>query len=198
MNYVKTVILCITVGCLSFSQSQAQSNSNSIFNSILKKVVDTNTGIGDISGKWNYEGSACNFESTNILKKAGGAVAAGQVEKKFDDYLSKVGIREGAGEFTFNADKTYSAVLGKAKFNGDYTIDESTNTITLTYLKGVAKINASVDKSDNQIKLLFDADNLLKLLKFVSSATNNSTLKAVTAITNSYDGIQLGFELRKQ
>ncbi|SFK35497.1 protein of unknown function [Porphyromonadaceae bacterium KH3CP3RA] len=198
MKYVRTVILCITVGCLSFPQSQAQSNSKSILNNVLNKVVESNTGVGDITGRWLYQGAACNFKSSNILKQAGGAVAASQVEKQFDEYLTKLGIREGAGEFTFNADKTYSAILGKAKLNGDYTLDESSNTVTLTYLKGVAKINASVAKSDNHLKLLFDADNLLKLLKVVSSATNNSTLKAITAITDTYDGVQLGFDLQKQ
>lgn len=198
MKYVTTVILYITMGCLSFSQSQAQSNSKSILNNVLNKVVESNTGIGDITGRWMYQGSACNFESTNILKQAGGAVAASQVEKQFDEYLTKLGIREGTGEFTFNTDKTYSAILGKTKLNGNYTLDESSNTITLTYLKGVGKINASVAKSDNHLKLLFDADNLLKLLKVVSSATNNSTLKAITAITDTYDGVQLGFDLQKQ
>jgi hypothetical protein len=164
----------------------------------LDKVVESNTGVRDIAGRWIYQGAACNFESDNILKQAGGAVAAGQVEKQADEYLAKLGIKKGAGEFTFNADKTYSAILGKTKLNGNYTLDESSNTVTLTYLKGAGRINASVVKSDNHLKLLFDADNLLKLLKTVSSATNNSTLKAITAITDAYEGVQLGFDLQKQ
>ena len=198
MKLLTTAILCITVGCLSFSQSSAQSNSKSIISSVLNKVVASNTGIGDIDGNWIYQGAACHFESDNILKQAGGAVAANQVEREFDEYLSKVGIRKGAGAFIFNADKTYSATLGRTKLNGNYTIDESSKTITLTYLKGVAKINASVAKSGNHLNLLFDADNLLKLLKLVGSATNNTTLKAVTTFTNAYDGVQLGFDLQKK
>lgn len=198
MNFFKTAVLCITVGYFSIFQSQAQSNSKSTFNNLLNKVVESRTGTIDITGRWTYQGAACSFESSNILKQAGGAVAANQLEKQFDEYLTKMGIREGAGEFTFNVDSTYAAILGKTKLNGDYTLDESNKTITLTYLRGVAKINASVVKSGNRLQLLFDADSLLRFLKIVSATTNNSTLKAVTAITDQYDGVLLGFDLQKQ
>jgi hypothetical protein len=197
MKFIKTIVVCIAVGCLSLSQLQAQSKSKSILNNVLNKVMESNT-VSDISGKWIYQGSACNFESSNILQRAGGAVAAAQVEKQFDEYLAKLGIRRGIGEFVFNADKTYSASLGKAKMNGEYSLDEAAGTITLTYLNGVGQIHASVAKSNNHLKLLFDADNLLKFLKAVSAKTNNSTLKAIVAITDTYDGLQLGIDLQKQ
>lgn len=198
MKFLKTAVLCIAIGSLSIFQSYAQSDSKSKFNSFLNKVAESRTGTFDITGRWTYKGAACSFESGNILKKAGGAVASNQLEKQFDEYLSKLGITEGAGEFTFNADSTYSAILGKAKLNGDYTLDESNKTITLTYLKGMAKIDASVVKSGNSLQLLFDADSILRLLKIISVTTNNNTLKAVTAITDQYDGVQLGFDLQKQ
>jgi hypothetical protein len=199
MNLIKTAVVCIAVGCFSFSQLQAQSKSKSksILNSVLNKVVESNKA-GDITGKWMYQGAACNFESDNILQRMGGAVAAGQVEKQFDEYLAKLGIKAGAGTFVFNADKTYSASLGKAKMSGEYALNEATGIITLTYLNGAAEIHAAIAKSNNEMKLLFDADNLLKFLKAASSTTNNSTLKAIVAITDAYDGVQLGINLKKQ
>ncbi|WP_294082641.1 DUF4923 family protein [Proteiniphilum sp. UBA5384] len=198
MKFFSTAVLCVTVGCLSIFQSQAQSNSKSTFNNLLNKVVESRTGTFDISGRWTYQGAACSFESDNILKKTGGAVAANQLEKQFDEYLTKMGISEGAGEFTFNADSTYSAILGKAKLSGDYTLDESNKTITLSYLKGIAKIDASVVKSGNNLQLLFDADSILRLLKIISVTTNNNMLKAISSITDQYDGMLLGFDLQKQ
>lgn len=198
MNFFKTAVLCIAMGFLSIFQSYAQSDSKSKLNNFLNKVVESKAGTIDITGRWTYQGAACSFESSNILKQAGGAVAANQLEKQFDEYLTKLGVSEGAGEFTFNADSTYSAILGKARLSGDYTLDESSKTVTLTYLKGMGKIDASVAKSGNHLKLLFDADSILRLLKIVSVTTNNNTLKAITAITDTYDGVQLGFDLQKQ
>lgn len=179
--------------------SQAQSSSKSILNNILNKVTQSSdVKAEDLTGKWNYQGSACNFESSNILNKMGGTVAASQVENQFDNYLSKIGVKEGVGVFSFNSDHTYTADLGKVNLSGDYTLNESSKEITLTYLKGMAKVNGTVEKSGNNLKLLFDADNLLKLLKTASSVTDNSTLKAITSITDTYDGVQLGFDLQKE
>lgn len=178
---------------------QAQSSSRSILNNIVNKVTQSSDiKVEDLTGTWNYQGSACNFESSNILNKVGGTVAASQVESQFDNYLSKIGVKKGVGEFTFNSDNTYTANLGKVNLNGDYTLNESSKEITLTYLKGAAKVNGTVEKSGNNLQLLFDADNLLKLLKTVSSVTDNSTLKVITTITDTYDGVQLGFDLQKQ
>jgi len=46
-------------------------------------------------GTWNYKGTACKFETENLLKKAGGAVVATQVEKQFNEYCNKLGIKDG-------------------------------------------------------------------------------------------------------
>lgn len=193
MKFVKTAILCLIVSGLSITQSQAQSMFKDIFNKVTKSA----TVSKDITGRWTYQGSACSFKSDNILKQAGSVVAADQIEKQFDEYLSKVGIHKGVGEFIFNKDKSYKANLGKVKFNGNYTLNESATTITLTYME-MAKINASIERSGNSIKLLFDADSLLKLLKTVSSVSGNSTMKAISSIADAYDGVQLGFDLQKQ
>lgn len=198
MKFFSTAVLCIAIGCLSIFQSQAQSDSRSILNGFLNKIVESSTGTFDITGRWTYKGAACSFKSDNILKKAGGAVASNQLEKQFDEYLSKLGITEGAGEFTFNADSTYSAILGKTRLSGDYALDKSNKTITLSYLKGMAKIDASIIKSGNSLQLLFDADSILRLLKIISTTTNSSALKTISAITDQYDGVQLGFDLQKQ
>ena len=41
----------------------------------------------------SYKGSAVEFESENLLMKAGGAAAATMAENKLDEQLSKVGIK---------------------------------------------------------------------------------------------------------
>ncbi|HBX46714.1 DUF4923 family protein [Limibacterium fermenti] len=197
----KNIRISIILGIILLSPlflTHAQSSGKSIINSVLNKVTQTSkVQPQDLTGEWNYQGSACHFESNNILKNMGGAVAAEQVENQFDNYLSKIGIGVGTCKFAFSNGNTYNANLGKMPLNGKYTVEEATKQITLTY-KGMAKIHGTVKKSGNNLQLLFDADNLLKLLKIASSMTNDSKLKAITTFTDMYDGLQLGFDLKKQ
>ena len=68
-----------------------------------------------MTGTWTYSGSAVEFESDNLLMKAGGAAAATMAENKLNEQLSKVGIKEGQMSFTFNADSTFTSTVGKRK-----------------------------------------------------------------------------------
>ena len=45
--------------------------------------------------------------------------------------------------------------------------------------------------------LLFNSDKLLKLISFISSKSSNTTLNAISSLADSYDGMMLGFELKK-
>ena len=49
-------------------------------------------------------------------------------------------------------------------------------------------------------ELLFDADRFLSLLKTVLSVAGNksTTISAISNLSNSYDGLQLGFKLSRK
>ena len=51
--------------------------------------------------------------------------------------------------------------------------------------------------SGNELTLLFNADKLLKFLSTVSSISSNTTLKAINKLASEYDGMMLGFDLKK-
>ena len=86
--------------------SHAQSIKDLFNKENIEKAVNAVTGksTADMTGTWSYTGSAIEFESDNLLQKAGGAVAATAAEKKLDEQLAKVGIKAGQMSFTFNAD----------------------------------------------------------------------------------------------
>jgi hypothetical protein len=46
--------------------------------------------------------------------------------------------------------------------------------------------------------LLFDADKLLKILAFMGGKSTNTTLKTVSSIAKTYDGMLLGFDMKKK
>lgn len=77
------------------SNSHAQSIKDLFNKENIEKAVNAVTGksTADMTGTWSYTGSAIEFESDNLLQKAGGAVAATAAEKKLDEQLAKVGIK---------------------------------------------------------------------------------------------------------
>lgn len=63
---------------------QAQSWKDLFNKDNIEKVVNAVTGNQtiDMTGTWTYSGSAIEFESDNLLQKAGGAAAAGRCRKE--------------------------------------------------------------------------------------------------------------------
>lgn len=172
------------------TNSQAQSWKDLLNKDNISKVVNAMTGT------WNYKGSAVEFESENLLMKAGGAAAATMAENKLDEQLSKVGIKAGQMNFTFNADSTFTSTVGKKTLKGTYSYDASAKQVDLKFLK-LLNLHAKVNCSSSSLELLFNSDKLLKLLAFIGSKSNSTALKTVSSLADNYDGMMLGFELSK-
>lgn len=163
------------------SNSHAQSIKDLFNKENIEKAVNAVTGksTADMTGTWSYTGSAIEFESDNLLQKAGGAVAATAAEKKLDEQLAKVGIK-----------------AGQKSMKGSYSYDASTQKVNLKFAKLIG-MNAKVNATSTTMDLLFESDKLLKLITFLSSKSSNSTLKSIGSLANSYDGMMLGFSLQK-
>ena len=181
------------------SSSRAQSLKDLFNKEKIEKVVNAVTGKSTASmvGTWTYTGSAIEFESDNLLQKAGGSVAANAAENKLNEQLAKVGIKEGQMSFTFNADSTFTAKVGAKSLKGTYSYDASTQQASLKFMK-LIPLNAKVNCTSTNMDLLFNSDKLLKLVALISSKSSNSTLKTIGSLANSYDGMMLGFALKKE
>ena len=153
------------------------------------QVVEAVKGSGSVNmvGSWTYSGSSIEFESDNVLSKAGGSVAARAVEKKLDEYLTKAGIKAGNTTFTFAQDSTVTVAWNGKEKKGTYSYNASTQKVTL-------KLTAKSDELD----LLFEADNLLKLITYLTSKSGNTTLQSISALAKNYDGMLLGLALKKE
>jgi histidine ammonia-lyase len=99
--------------------------------------------------------------------------------------------------FTFNADNTYTASIKGRVIQGTYALDVANKKLTLTYLNGLGTITPQIAKTGNKMSLLYDADKLLKFLTTISAVSNNSTLKSLSTLLESYDGMLIGWELQK-
>ena len=175
--------------------SQAQSLKDLLNKENIEKAVNAITGksTASMEGTWTYAGSAIEFESDNLLQKA----AANAAENKLNEQLARVGIKEGQMSFTFNADSTFTAKVGAKSIKGTYSYDASTQNASLKFMK-LIPLNAKINCTSANMDLLFNSDKLLKLITLISSKSNNNTLKTIGSLANSYDGMMLGFALKKE
>lgn len=193
------------LACTGF-QMEAQSLKDLLNKDNIKKVVETVVDKLDvipenITGTWEYTGAAVKFTSDNTLMSAASELAAGQVEEKLDEYLQKIGLRQGAFSYTFNADSTFTTVFNKMKFPGAYSFSPEADTIELDYgrsekLKGFT-IKTQVTVGLDSMELLFNADKIIEFIGKISSSSGDSKLKALSSLISQYDGMKIGFELTR-
>jgi hypothetical protein len=197
----KLHILIATIVILFSSSTFAQKSGKNNNANVLSKVWDKVSSAlpqKELTGTWDFKSTACMFETENLLKKAGGAVVATQVEKKFNEYCEKTGIQKENTQFVFNTDSTYTARLGKLKFSGDYSINPETKQISLSYMRGLGKLDATPVISGKNMKLMFDADGFLKLMKTLSMFTKDNSIEILAAMADMYDGMLLGFDMNRK
>lgn len=201
MNKMKRLVFWhVFVAALLLAPNCMAQSLKDLFNKDnIEKAVNAVTGQNnaDLQGKWAYSGSAIEFESDNFLQKAGGSVAAGAAEKKLNGQLAKVGIKEGQMSFTFNADSTFTARVGLKNMKGTYSYESESQKLNLKFGR-LLNVSAKVNCTSGNMDLLFNADKLLKLITLISSKSNNTTLKAISSLAGSYDGMMLGFSMKKE
>ncbi len=196
--------LFITLAIINFllvsNISRAQSLKDLFNNEKISNIINTvtnNKSLTDISGTWDYIGSAIKLESDNKLMEIGGSAAMTVAENQLDDQLNKIGITNGQMSFTFNADSTFTNTIGKHTLKGTYNYNSSEQKIELKYMS-IIPLNANIDYTSETLKLLFKSDKLLQLLSFIANKSNNNSLKAIGSLAETYEGMQVGFKLKKQ
>lgn len=169
----------------------------SILSGVAKAVVGNKaTTASSIIGTWTYSGPECQFESEDLLAKAGGEMAAKEVEEKMIAVYNKVGMNN--IRYTFNEDGTYSYQMKKRTVTGSYVFDDAAKTITMTGKLGLKTV-AYVTVTGNDMSMVFKADKLMSILKTITGAASkvNSTAATINSVAEAYDGLMLGFELKK-
>jgi len=194
------LIACLLLIISSSIKAQNISIGDILNSKTLGGIADAVTGSSttslDITGTWKYKGTSCALQSEDVVKKIGAAVATSAMEKKMDSQCSKVGIKAGACNFTFNKDGSFITTVGKKSYYGTYTFDKSNGSMVLNYLQ-LMNMNATVAANGSDISLLFEASKLMKLLSYLSKASTKSSIKTISALLNQYDGAKVGFKLGK-
>ncbi len=204
---MKKSILMVFAALMLHANSFAQSN---ILEGILNKVSENASTIGDALGSvigtgkvsqkdlyatWRYSKPGCAFTTENLLAKAGGEIASSKIEAQLATYYKKVGFSKSNTYFTFNEDGTFKAKIDGKSWSGTYKLDEKTQVIQLKGL--LLSMQGHVTKNVSGISLLFESKKLLTLLQTLSKLSSSTSLKTIGELSKNYDGVRIGFELKK-
>lgn len=149
----------------------------------------------NLVGTWKYSGPAIILESNNTLAQIGGKAVASTASSKVAKELQKLGIKAGAVSFTFSSDKKFTAsTSGKKKISGTWTCTEKQITLKVVGLSAI-KVNSQM--SGGKLQMVMNSTLLLKLASAAGTKVNNSTIKTLSTLASSYDGMQVGMEFAK-
>ena len=178
------------------STTSGTSTGSSAIDGLLNLVVGSvKLSESDIVGTWNYSEPACAFTSENLLAKAGGSVAAETVNGKLLPAYKSAGIKSDNTYFTFDSNKKVSAKIKGVPLNGSYTFDSSSSTIKMKFT--LITLTAYLTRTTNGMSFTFESKKILTLLQTIAKVSGNSTLKTVGDLSKSYDGIRIGFDMKK-
>jgi len=203
----KTIATCLTALLVAAGVASCGTNSNlgqvlstigsgGTIGNIFRSVIGMDkVSAQQLIGTWGYAGPGCAFTSENLLAKAGGEVAATRIEQELAPYYTKIGITGANTGITFNNDGTFSAVVAGRKFGGQYVFDEAEAKITLKAL--LFSINCFAKREVGGISILFESKKLLTVLQTMAALSGNDTAQKISELSKNYDGVRLGFDMKK-
>ena len=166
-----------------------------ILGSVLGQFYDTTTKTA-LVGNWTYDEPAIQFESENLLKKAGGAVASQGVADKLSPYFEMRGFKPGSISINLREDNTCTYMIGGESIDGTYEFDDTNKKLTLkTPFFPLPAAYLSV--VGDQMAMTFDSSKLLNMVQVVSQFSNQPNLNAISNLADSYDGMKTGFTFKK-
>ena len=173
----------------------AMTNGTGVVNAISSVIGLDKVKAQNLIATWKYSGPGCAFTSKNLLAKAGGEVAAVQIEQKLLPYYQQVKISDSNTYITFNENGTFSSKIAGTPFSGNYTFDEASQKITLKGL--LLSVNCYAKKEANGISILFEAKKLLTVLQTMSAMSGNKDLQTIGDLSKNYDGVRVGFDMKQ-
>ena len=195
---MKKLICIIVLFCAISVQGNAQSLED-ILSGVVKQVVgDKATTEASLIGTWDYVGPDCQLKGDDLLKNIGGDAAGVEVEKKMAPIYEKAGLN--TIQYTFNEDKTCSYTIKGKKVEGTYEFDPEAKTVTIKAGRLKVKTVAYVVTLGSNMSFVFDADKIFSVVKTITGVTSglNASASTINKLLEEFDGMMVGFELKKQ
>lgn len=173
----------------------AATNANTVGN-ILSSVIGIEKPTqSQIIGTWKYDQPGVAFTSENLLAKAGGEVAASELRNKLKVQYQRFGFTSSNTRLTLNKDNTFTGEVDGKALSGTYTYEPNSCKLTLKTL--LFSLPCYVKGSTTGMSFLFESKKLLTLLQTAAALSGNSNIQAIGQISQNYDGIRMGFDMKK-
>ena len=170
-------------------------NVNTVGNVLSSVLGIDKPSERDLIGTWRYSEPGVAFTSDNTLAKAGGEVAAAQAKAKLTESYKTIGLKHDNTQLTFNSDNTFSGrILGRS-LSGTWTYDNSNQKIMMKTLLFTIPVYAK--RTTTGMSYLMESKKLLTILQTISALSGNSTVQTVGDLSKNYDGIRMGFEMKR-
>lgn len=195
---MKKLVCIIALLCAVAVQADAQ-DLKGILSGVAKAVVgDKATTAASLVGTWDYVGPDCQLKGGDVLTNIGGGAAGEEVEEKVEAIYNKAGLN--TIQFTFNEDNTCSYTVKGKKVEGTYEFDADAKTVTIKAGKLGVKVTAHIVTLGSNMSFVFDADKILSVVKTITGVASkiNSSAATINALASKFDGMMIGFELKKQ
>lgn len=177
------------------------SNNGGGVGDILGSVIEgvftkSNLTLDDLVGEYQAQGPAVTFKSEGLLQKAGGIAGAATIESKLKPYYEQYGLNN----MTLTIDQEYNFVMKIKSLSLKGTVTKNDEEGTFNFGFNVLGINlgkftAYVEKSGNNLNLMFDATKLKTFISAIAKFTGNSMAQALGSILDSYDGACIGWKM---
>lgn len=178
-------------------------NSGSDIGSTIGNVLSgvfskSDLTLQDLVGEYVSEGPAITFKSDNFLQQAGGVAGAAALETKLQPYYDKYGLT--GMPMTIDGDGNFTMTIRGIKLSG--TVEPKSEKGEFTFHIKVAgkmqlgQFTTYVEKSGQDLKLMFDAKKLKDLISTVGKVSGMSIAKTMTGLLDSYDGANIGFKMQ--
>lgn len=178
---------------------KGEDDSSNILSNIIEGVLTkSDINVSDLEGEWTVNGSAVSFKSENALAKAGGVAAAATIESKLDPYYKQYGLTGALFNFDKNGNfslkvKTYN-ITGTVVKNDDKSFEFTFKALGIP----LGSFTAYIQKSPTNLDIMFDATKLKSLIAGIAKFSGSSMAQTASALLDSYDGLCVGFSLKKQ
>ena len=184
--------------CAFSVQADAQSWKDILSGAVKQVVGDKATTETSLIGTWDYVGPNCQLKGDDLLTNIGGDAAGEEVEKKMAPIYEKAGLN--TIQYTFHEDKTCSYTIKGKKVEGTYEFDAESKTVTIKAGRLKVKTVAHVVTLGSNMSFVFDADKILSVVKTITGAASslNTSASTVNKLLEQFDGMMIGFELKKQ
>ena len=186
-----------SIGDLLNGLGKNSSGSGNVLTNIIEGVfTKSDLSLADLVGEYKAQGPAVTFKSDNLLQKAGGIAGAATIVSKLNPYYEQYGLNNMT--LSVDEDANFTMKVKALSLKGTVTKNDSEGTFDFNFqVAGIklGKFTAYIEKSGNNLNLMFDASKLKDIISAIAKFTGNSMASAMATILDSYDGACIGWKM---